>query len=143
MKILDLVHVTKCDAETIFSKVERHLRDNDVDLKKIKFAGMDGCSTMEGDHNGLKVYFDKSTLHFKFIHCGNHRLAHCFAHLVPKFDKFTLFDSLLINFYQFLKNCQAISIWRSASSVYLIYNLLSLLKLLWLVHGKAAERVFW
>ena len=110
MKILDLVHVTKCDAETIFSKVERYLRDNDLDLKKIKFAGMDGCSTMEGDHNGLKVYFDKSTLHFKFIHCGNHRLAHCFAHLVPKFDEFTLFDSLLINFYQFLKKCQAISI---------------------------------
>ena len=110
LKILDLVHVTKCDAETIFSKVERHLRDNDVDLKKIKFAGMDGCSTMEGDHNGLQVYFDKSTLHFKFIHCGNHRLAHCFAHLEPKFDEFTLFDSLLINFYQFLKKCQAISI---------------------------------
>lgn len=99
MKILDLVHVTKCDAETIFSKVERHLRDNDVDLKKIKFAGMDGCSTMEGDHNGLKVYFDKSTSHFTFIH----RLAHCFAHLIPKFDEFKGFDSLLINSYQFLK----------------------------------------
>lgn len=64
---------------------------------------MDGCSTMEGDHNGLKVYFDKSTSHFTFIHCGNHRLAHCFAHLIPKFDEFKGFDSLLINFYQFFK----------------------------------------
>ena len=45
---LDLVHLRRCDAETIFSEVETYLRDNDLDLKKIKFAGMDGYSTMAG-----------------------------------------------------------------------------------------------
>ena len=65
---------------------------------------MDGCSTMAGDHSSVKVYFDKSTSHFTYTHCRNHRLALCFAHLIPKFDEFKGFDSLLLNLYLLLKN---------------------------------------
>ena len=89
---LDLVHPRRCDSETIFSEVETYLRDNDLDLKKIKFAGMDCCSTMAGDYNNVKVYFYKSALHFTFIHCRNHRLTFCFVHLIPKFDEFKGFN---------------------------------------------------
>ena len=46
--ILDLAHLRRCDAETISSELETYLRDNDLDLKKIKFAGMDGCSFHHG-----------------------------------------------------------------------------------------------
>ena len=102
--ILDLVHLRRCDAKTIFSEVETYfIRDNDLDLKKIKFANMDGCSTMAGEHNTVKVYFEKSTSQLTFIHCRNHHLTLCFAHLIPKFNEFKGFDSLLLNLYLLLK----------------------------------------
>ena len=141
---LDLVQLRRCDAETIFSEVETYLRDIDLDLKKINFAGMNGCSTMAGDHNGVKVYFDKSTSHFTFIHCRNHRLALCFAHLIPKFDEFKGFDSLLLNLYLLLKNSSVKqSIFEEVQAVYSLQSL-KLVKAAvtrLLSHGKAVERV--
>ena len=94
---LDLMQLQRCDAETIFKSFETNLRDSGVEIQRIKFAGMDGCSTMSGENNGVKAHFQNSTAHFNYIHCRNHRLALCFAHLIPQFDEFKNFDSLLLN----------------------------------------------
>lgn len=94
--------------------------------------------------DGVKVYFDKSTSLFTFIHCRNHRLALCFAHLIQKFNEFKSFDSLLLNLYLLLKNS---SVKQSISEeVQAAYGLQSL-KLVkaaathWVGHSKAAEWV--
>ena len=60
--------------------------------------------TMSGEHNGVRSLFERSTNHFTYIHCRNHRLALCFAHLIPQFEDFKKFDGLLLNLYLLLKN---------------------------------------
>ena len=141
---LDLVHLRRCDAETIFSEVETYLRENDLDFKKIKFASMNGSSSMAGDHNSVKVYSDKSTLHFLFIHCRNHCLVLCFAHLIPKFDEFKGFNSHLLNLYLLLKNSSIKqSIFEEVQAAYGLQSL-KLIKTAvtrWLSHGKAVKQV--
>ena len=59
---------------------------------------------MSGEHNGVRSLFERSTNHFTYIHCRNHRLALCFAHLIPQFEDFKKFDGLLLNLYLLLKN---------------------------------------
>ena len=78
------------------------------------------------------------------MHCHNHRLALCFAHLIPQFKEFENFDGLLINLYLLLKNSNVKqSIFYEVQQA---YNLSSL-KLIkaavarWISHGQARQKV--
>ena len=106
---------------------------------------MDGCTVMAREHNGLKSRIGKVVPHFIYLHCRNHRLALCFAHLIPQFKQFENFDGLLLNLYLLLKNSNVKqSIFDE--EVQRAYNLSSL-KLIkaaltcWLSHGQAGQRV--
>ena len=57
---------------------------------------MDRCSAIAGEHNGVKQLLAAATYHFVYIHCQNHWLTLCFAHvnLIPKFPDFENFESL-------------------------------------------------
>ena len=105
---------------------------------------MDGCSTMAGEYNGVKLHLEKATSHFHYIHCRNHRLALCFAHLIPRYSDFQKFDSLLLNLFQLLKNSSVKqSIFNEVQNAYGLKSL-KLIKAAvtrLLSHGKAAERV--
>ena len=101
---LDLQHLPRCAASTIFSMVEKYLRDKEIEINNIKFGGKDGYSTMAGKHNGVKFFFKNSISHFHYIFCQNHHLVLCFAHLILKFNNFQKFDSLLLNLCLLLKN---------------------------------------
>ena len=99
---LDLLNLSRCGAEIIFRRIESFLREKGVEITRIRFAGMDGCSTMSGEHNGVRSLFERSTSHFTYIHYQNHLLALCFAHLIPQFEDFKKFDGLLLNLYLLL-----------------------------------------
>ena len=101
---LDLMQLQRCDTETIFKSFETNLLDRGVEIQWIKFTGMDGCSAMSGEQNGMKAHFQNFITHFNYIHCRNYHLAWCFTHLIPQFDEFKNFDSLLLNLYLLLKN---------------------------------------
>ena len=105
---------------------------------------MDGCSTMSGEHNGVRSLFERSTNHFTYIHCRNHCLALCFAHLIPQFEDFKKFDGLLLNLYLLLKNRSVKqAIFDEVQKAYELTSL-KLIKaavMRWLSHGKAAQRV--
>ena len=140
----DLLQLNRGDAETIFESVSDCLRENELDIKRTRFAGMDECYTMAGEHAGVKQLLAAATYHFVYIHCRNHRLALCFAHLIPKFPDFENFDSLLLNLYLLMKNS---SVKQSIfEEIQQAYELLSL-KLIkaavtrWLSHGQAGKRV--
>ena len=105
---------------------------------------MNGCSTMARIYHGVQSHFEQCSGHLVYIHCRNHRLALCFTHVIPKYDNFVKFDSLLLNLYLLLKNSTVTSnIFKE------IHNArgLKLLKLMkavttrWLSHRKAVERV--
>ena len=143
-RFLDLLQLRRGDALTIFETIVDFCDKNDIDLKRAKFAGMDGCTVMAGEHNGLKSRIGEIVPHFIYLHCRNHRLALCFAHLIPEFKEFENFGGLLLNLYLLLKNSNVKQ--SMFEEVQQAYNLSSL-KLIkaavtrWLSHGQAGQRV--
>ena len=101
---LYLLQLNRCDTETIFNVIQTFLNKENIDISRVLFAGMDGCSTMSGEHNGVKRRFEDICSHNMYIHCRNHRLALCFAHLIPQYEAFSQFDALLLNLYLLLKH---------------------------------------
>ena len=101
---LSLLELWRGDAESIFKTVKAFVDIENLSMKKVRFSGMDGCLTMAGIYNGVWAYFEKVCGFLIYIHCRNHRLALCFMHLVPKYEHFVKFDSLLHNLFLLLEN---------------------------------------
>ena len=62
-RFLDLLQLRRGDALTIFETIVDFCDKNVIDLKRAKFAGMDGCTVMAGEHNGLKSRKNCTALH--------------------------------------------------------------------------------
>ena len=143
-KFLALLELRRCDAKSIFNAVKEFLTKEDVKITNVRFSGMDGCSTMSGLYNGVRAYFENSSGHLVYIHCRNHRLALCFAHLIPQYEDFIKFDSLLLNLFLIMKHSNVKSaIFEEVQGAYGLKSL-KLIKAVvtrWLSHGKAVERV--
>ena len=141
---LTLIQLKRCDALTIFTAVHEYFEKKGIDITRLCFSGMDGCSTMLGEYKGVRVHFQKNCSHHSSIHCRNHRLALCFSHLVPWYKPFEKFDGLLLNLYLLLKHSSVKT--TIFDEIQQSYNLQSL-KLIkagvtrWLSHGKASQRV--
>ena len=99
-----LLELHRCDAESVFKTVEAFLIRENLEITNARFSGMDGCSTMAAIYHGVRSYLEQCSGHLVYIHFRNHRLALCFTHLIPKYDDFVKFDSLLLNLYLLLKN---------------------------------------
>ena len=63
---LELLTLARCDAETIFNRVEMFLKEKGIDITRIRFGGMDGCSTMSGEHNGVRTSLKTQLLIFLY-----------------------------------------------------------------------------
>ena len=141
---LSLLELRRGYAESIFKTVEAFMDKENLHMKKVQFSGIDGCSTMAGIYNGVWAYFEKVCGFLMYIHCRNHQLALCFTHLVPKYEDFVKFDSLLLNLFLLLKNSDMKSnIFEEVQNAYGL-KMLKLIKAVvthWLSHGRAAERV--
>ena len=105
----------------------------------MRFSGMNGCSTMTGIYHGVQSYFEQWSGHLVYIHYRNRSLAFCFTHLIPKYDDFVKFDSLLLNLYLLLKNSTVKSnIFEEVQNAYGLKSL-KLIKAVttrWLSQGK-------
>ena len=51
---LELLQLRRGDGPTSFKAIVDFFGKNDVDLQRTRFAGMDGCTVIAGEHNGLK-----------------------------------------------------------------------------------------
>ena len=141
---LDLLQLDRGDAETIFESVSDCLRENGLDIKCARSASMDGCFTMAGEPAGVKQLLAAATYHFVYIHCRNHRLSLCFAHLIPKFPDFKNFYSLLLTLYLLMKYSSVRqSIFEEIQQAYKLPSLKSIKAGVtrWLSHGQAGKRV--
>ena len=77
-----------------------------------------------------------------YVHCRNHRLALCFAHIIPRYPNMVKFDSLLLNLSLVLKNSNNKT--NAFMEVQEVYGLpkLKLIKAVytrWLSQGKATD----
>ena len=95
---LSLLELCRCDAESIFKTVEAFLITENLEITNVRFSGMDGCSTMTGIYHGVRSYSEQCSGHLVYIHCRNHRLALCLTYIIPKYDNFVTFESLLFKF---------------------------------------------
>ena len=105
---------------------------------------MDGGSTMSREHSGVKKYFEESCKHKLNRYCRSHRLASCFAHLIPKYDEFKQVKVLLLILYYILKNSSVRqSIFEEVQKAYKLTSLKAIeaAATCWLGHGYAAQRV--
>ena len=141
---LTLIQLQRCDALSIFTAVYDYLKKNEIDITRICFSGMDGCSTMMGEHKGVAQHFKNHCSHHSSIHCRNHRLALCFSHLIPWYKPFKNFDGLLLNLFLMLKHSSVkTSLFNEIQQSYDLESL-KLIKAAttrWLSHGKASQRV--
>lgn len=112
---IDLLQLRR-NAATIFEMVENFFENKSFYIKNTTFSMMDECSTMPGNHSGVKRFFQDATPHFTYIHCRNHHLALCFTQLILQYNDFKNFDALLLNLLK-----AAVTVWSS--------------------HGKAAQRI--
>ena len=77
-----------------------------------------------------------------YVHCRNHRLALCFAHIIPRYPNMVKFDSLLLNFFLVLKNSNnKTNVFMEVQEAYGLPKL-KLIKAVytrWLSQGKATD----
>ena len=100
----DLLELNRCDAQTIFTTISNFCEKNNLDIQKICFHGIDGCSAMSGQQNGVSALFQNSFPFSVHGHCRNHRLALCFTRIIPRCLNMVKSDSLLLNLVLILKN---------------------------------------
>ena len=93
---LSLFELCRSDTESVFKTVEAFLIRENLEITNVRFSGMDGCSTVTGIYHGVRSYLEQYSGHLVYIHCHNHRLALSFTHLIPKYDDFVKFDSVLL-----------------------------------------------
>ena len=101
---LSLLKLRRGDAESVFKTVEAFLFRENLEITNVRFSGMNGCSTKVKIYHSVQSDFEQCSGHLVYIHCSNYRLELCFTHLIPKYDNFVKFDSLLLNLYLLLKN---------------------------------------
>ena len=76
------VYVSK-GAEALFNLICNVLKRKGIDIKQMRFNGMDQTNTMSGERSRLQRRFRDEVPHTKYINCRNHKLALVFVHLLP------------------------------------------------------------
>ena len=79
------------------------LQRKGINIKQVRFNGMDGTNTMSGERPGLKRRFRQEVRHTKYINCRNCKLALIFVRLLPNFKALQNVDSVLLSSWKMRK----------------------------------------
>ena len=79
------------------------LKRKGMDIKQMRFNGMDRTNTMSGERSGLQRRFRHEVPHAKYINCRNHKLALVLMHLLPNFNALQNVDSVLLCSWKMMK----------------------------------------
>ena len=72
---LEIIHLPKGDAGTIYSALIDCLKQKNLHVKKIVgIMGFDGANTFSGNRNGVQARVKKLAPHALFVHCHWHML---------------------------------------------------------------------
>ena len=74
-----------------------------LDSSLIHFSVLDGTNAMSGERKGLQQLIQHTSPYAQYLNCRNHRLALCLVHLIPKYQKLTELDGLLISLWKTFK----------------------------------------
>ena len=71
---LEIIHLKRADAETIYSSLVDCLKLKNLQVKKIVGMGFDGANTFTGNRAGVQARVKKLAPHALFVHCHCHIL---------------------------------------------------------------------
>ena len=71
---LDIIHLKKADAESIYSAVIECLKQKNLQVRKIVGIGFDGASTFSGKKSGVQTYMKNLAPYALFVHYHCHLL---------------------------------------------------------------------
>ena len=71
---LEIIHLKKADAESIFSALVDCLKEKNLQVSKIVGMGFDGAATFSGKKSGVQTRFKNVAPHALFVHCHCHLL---------------------------------------------------------------------
>ena len=71
---LEVVHLKKADAESIYTAVVKCLKDKNLQVGNIVGMGFDGAATFSGKKTGVQARLKKHAPHALFVHCHCHML---------------------------------------------------------------------
>ena len=71
---LEVLHVTRTDAETITSAITTYLQEKQIGIRNMRGVGFDGASTFSGNRTRVQTRLRMLSPFSIFIHCRNHML---------------------------------------------------------------------
>ena len=71
---LEIIHLKRADAETIYSSLVDCLKLKNLQVKKIVGMGFDGANAFSGNRTGVQARVKKLAPHALFVHCHCHIL---------------------------------------------------------------------
>ena len=71
---LDIVHLKKADAESIYDSLVQCLKEKSLQISAIVGMGFDGAATFSGKKTGVQARIKKLSPHALFVHCHCHLL---------------------------------------------------------------------
>ena len=116
---LELLQLRQGDALTVFETIIDFFEKNDVDSKRTRFPGMDGCTVMAGEHNGLKSRIGEVVPCFMYLHCVMFRT---FDPTVQRIWKLWWITFKFVFIIEEQKR-ETIHIWRSAAGIQFVIPL--------------------
>ena len=103
-RFLGVVKLAKSKkAEDLHDIIMKLLEAKGLDSSLIPFSGLDGINAMSGECKGLQQLIWHTSPYAQYLNCKNHRLALCLVHLIPKYQKLTELDGLLISLWKTFK----------------------------------------
>ena len=71
---MDIIHLKKADAESIYSAIVECLKQKDLQVSRIMGMGFDGASIFSGKKSGVQTRIKKLAPHALFVHYHCHLL---------------------------------------------------------------------
>ena len=103
-RFLGVVKLAKSKkAEDLHDIIMKLLEAKGLDSSLIRFSGLDGTNAMSGERKGLQRLIRHTSPYAQYLNYKNHRLALRLVHLIPKYQKLTELDGLLISLWKTFK----------------------------------------
>ena len=81
-ELIGLIHVTQTNSSALLASIKMILIPKGIDMRNVRFSGLDGTNTMRGEVSGLQRRLRNESPHMIYTNCRNHRLALVLVHMM-------------------------------------------------------------
>ncbi|XP_060588204.1 uncharacterized protein LOC132743670 [Ruditapes philippinarum] len=81
---MGLINVERTSSAALMDGIRVFCLGKGIELRNIRFVGLDGCNAMSGENKGLQKRKRHENPLSIYVNCRNHRLALCLVHMVKK-----------------------------------------------------------